>query len=108
MIVVSISQTAITVDGHAGYAETGKDIVCASVSVLTQNLIRSIKDLTKDSIEYQIMPGHVDIKFKDLSEQGKLLIDSFFIGISSIADSYGSEYVRFVQHGADGRKTELI
>lgn len=94
MIVINITEKGITVDGHADYAEPGKDIVCAAVSVLAQNLIKSIKALTRDSIEYRMIPGHIDIDFKNLSEQGKLLVDSFFIGVNSISESYGREYVQ--------------
>lgn len=94
LIVVNITENGITVDGHADYAEPGKDIVCAAVSVLAQNLIESIKALTRDSIEYRMMPGHIDIEFKNLSEQGKLLVDSFFIGVNSVLESYGREYVQ--------------
>lgn len=94
MIVVHIDESGITVEGHAEYAEHGKDIVCAAVSVLAQNLIQSLRDLTRDSISYRVIPGHIDIEFKNLSEHGKLLVDSFFIGINSIAESYGNEYVQ--------------
>lgn len=94
MIVINITEKGITVDGHADYAEPGKDIVCAAVSVLAQNLIESIKALTRDSIEYRMIPGHIDIDFKNLSKQGKLLVDSFFIGVNSISESYGREYVQ--------------
>ena len=93
MIVITVSQTGITVNGHAGYAETGKDIICAAVSALTQNLIRSIEALTGDEISYQIQAGHIDINYKDLSEHGSLLVDSFFIGVSQIQKAYGSNYV---------------
>ena len=94
MIVVSISTTSITVDGHAGYAEQGKDIICSAVSVLTFNLIKSIESLTKDKIRYQAdNPGHINIEFENLSEQSKLLVDSFFIGISDIVSTYGEQYV---------------
>ena len=50
LIVVNVSTTGITVDGHAGYAETGKDIICASVSVLAQGLVHSLESLTDDEI----------------------------------------------------------
>jgi len=74
------------VNGHARGAPYGKDIICAGVSTLAQNLIGSIKDLTEDEIQYEISPGWVDIKFKDLSERSKTLMDSFFIGIRMIAN----------------------
>lgn len=100
LIVVYVLEKGITITGHAGYAQPGKDIVCAAVSMLTQNLIASMCQLTKERIVYVIKPGHIDIEFKNLSEQGKLLIDSFFIGISTVIESYGSEYVQIKQHNA--------
>lgn len=93
MIEVSVRLDGITIEGHAGYAEAGKDIVCAGVTALTENLIGSIESLTEDKIQYNISPGRVDIHFKNLSEAGKLLVDSFFIGICEIADEF-PEYVR--------------
>lgn len=94
MIVVNITQTGLTVDGHAGYAETGNDIICAAVSTLAQGLIHSLEALTNDRISYRIRDGHIGIKYENLSEQGKLLIDSFFIAVSDIQMTYGEKYVR--------------
>ena len=106
MIVVSISATNIQVDGHAGYAEPGKDIICSAVSALTFNLIKSIESLTKDKIKYQAdTPGHINIEFENLSEQSKLLVDSFFIGISEVASAY-PEYVQIIDTVPNGRKAE--
>lgn len=103
MIVVTVSTAKITVDGHADYAEQGKDIVCSAVSVLTFNLIRSIECLTTDKIKYQAdTPGHINIEFENLSEQSKLLIDSFFIGISEVATAY-PEYVQITGTAPNGR-----
>ena len=88
MIAVSVRKDGIEVRGHANYAETGKDIVCAGVTALTQTLIRSLEDLTRDEIKYVLSPGRADIHYRDLSEEGKLLIDSFFIGVCAIADEF--------------------
>ena len=54
LIEVKVRDHEITATGHANYAEYGKDIVCASVSMLLQNLIKSIHDLTDDKIEYDL------------------------------------------------------
>lgn len=88
MIAVSVRKGRITVSGHAGFAETGKDIVCAGVTALIQTLIKSASDLTEDKIEYEISPGRADIHYRCLSEAGKLLVDAFFIGICLIADEF--------------------
>lgn len=88
MIAVSVRKDKITVSGHAGYAAAGKDIVCAGVTALTMSLVKSLNDLTEDKIDYEMSPGKVDVHYGDLSEAGKLLVDSFFIGICLIANEY--------------------
>ena len=93
MTVVSVRKDEIKISGHAGYAEAGKDIVCAAVTTLTQTLIRSLEDLARDKIQYEISSGRADIHYGNLSEEGKLLVDSFFIGVCLIADEF-PEYVR--------------
>lgn len=95
MIEVNIRKDEVKVSGHANYAVSGSDIVCAGVTALIQTLIKSIEDLTEDKIEYEISPGRVDIKYRDLSEKSQTLVDSFFIGVSMIADEF-PDYVRIL------------
>lgn len=95
MIAVSVRKDEIKVSGHANYAEEGKDVVCAGVTALTQTLVKSIEDLAEDKIEYDIVPGRVDIKYGNLSEKSKTLVDSFFIGICMIVDEF-PDHVKIV------------
>lgn len=88
MIEVKVGQESVSITGHAGYAPPGQDIVCAGVTALTRTLIKSMENLTGDKIEYTISPGKVDIKYGNLSESSKILIDSFFIGISMLAGEF--------------------
>ena len=55
MIAVSVRKDRITVSGHAGFAEAGKDIVCAGVTALLQTLIKAASNLTEDKIDYEIL-----------------------------------------------------
>ena len=93
MIEVRIRPERIKISGHAGYAEPGKDIVCAAVTALTQTLIQSIENLTDDKIECRISPGKAEIEYSNLSEKSKTLVDSFFVGICLIAEEF-PEYVK--------------
>lgn len=97
MIEVKQFADGISIKGHARYAKEGPDIVCAAVSILVQNLVQSIEELTTDKIEYSISPGSVDIKFRNLSERAQVLLDSFFVGIKMIADEYPAN-VRLSKH----------
>lgn len=94
MIEVSVRKDGVKVSGHAEYAETGNDIICAAVSALAQGLIHSLEALTEDKISYRVETGYMDLKYESLSERGKLLIDSFFIAVSDIQATYGDQYVR--------------
>lgn len=88
MIEVTVCKDEIKISGHANYAVSGSDIVCAGVTALAQTLIKSIEDLTDDKIEYEISPGRVDIKYGNLSEKSRALVDSFFIGICMVAGEF--------------------
>lgn len=93
MIVINKDKNIITVNGHAGYAPIGFDIVCASVSILVNNLINSVNELTEDTIEYECDDGYIRLKYGNLSEGASLLVDSFFVGIETISTNY-PQYVR--------------
>ena len=88
MIVIRRDKYKIKITGHAGYAPIGQDIVCAGISALVQTLIESIETLTSGQIKYVSQPGLVEIKHGDLSADTKLLIDSFFVGVGLIAETY--------------------
>lgn len=88
MINIKICTDGITVTGHAGHAPPGQDIVCAAVSVLVQTLAASLDTLTENKITYDMQSGKAVIRYKDLTESGKLLVESFFIGVQGIAGSY--------------------
>lgn len=88
MIKVYHGSNSIILSGHAGYGGYGQDIVCAAVSALVQTLIAAIEELTEDKIIYEIRPGNTYVHYGNLSEQGRLLIDSFFIGLGMIAEAY--------------------
>jgi uncharacterized protein YsxB (DUF464 family) len=97
MIEVKRIESGLTITGHAGFAPHGQDIVCAGVSALAQTLIVSLESLTQDPIEYVCQPGTVEIKHGNLSEQGQVLVDSFFVGLRMIADSYPNN-VKLSEH----------
>lgn len=93
MIIVTVDPCGIRIKGHAGYAPAGKDIVCAAVSTLACTLVKSINELTDSRIFYMFDPGDIRIDFENLSESGKLLVDSFFLGICGVIEEYG-DYVK--------------
>ena len=79
MITITITPQAVTIRGHANAAEKGKDIVCAAVSVLFQNLIDSLEQLTSDPIQTEVGSGCAAVAFESnkISAEARLLMRSF-------------------------------
>lgn len=103
MIKVSVFQnakgiyTGFKAIGHAGYAESGEDIVCSAVSVLIINTINSIETFTSDTFDLKTEEESGLIEFKILSEisnESVLLLKSMVLGIQGIIDDYGNDYIK--------------
>ena len=77
--------------GHAEYAEAGEDIVCASVSVLYINTINSLIRLTNDfaDIESADDDQNVKVYIENPSKEAEVLLQSFELGVNSVAEDYG-------------------
>ena len=77
--------------GHAGYAEHGYDIICASVSALSVNTVNSIEKFTDDSFEASVdeETGMLPCRFNgSVSKESDLLINSLLLGLEGIRDDY--------------------
>ena len=87
--------TEFQVRGHAGYAERGKDIVCASVSALTialENSLGALSDvpiLTKQYVNEEIPHIYIPVP----SDKTDVMIESYRIGIEGVQEAY-PDYVK--------------
>ncbi len=80
--------------GHAGYEDSGKDIVCAGVSVLLINLVNSIESFTKADLSVENDDGYLCIKLSEpIEDKSGLLLDSCILGLMDIAEEYGEDFV---------------
>ncbi len=87
------------IEGHAGYADRGNDIVCAAVSVLAVNCANSIEKFTDDFFTEREDEerGMVDFELSgEISQQSQLLLKSMLLGLRSIVRQYGEKYVQII------------
>ena len=92
--------TGFCCEGHALYADAGKDVVCAAVSMLAINTANAIESLAGCDIESTSdkESGMLKISFpQGLDEKGSLLMDAMVLGISETEKSYGSRYVTLTE-----------
>ena len=87
--------------GHAGFANRGRDIICAAGSVLAINTVKSIEASTAPKPISDESDGHLTLQLPDLSQASAaarravdLLLASMQLGLGSITSSYGSHYLQ--------------
>ena len=86
----------IVMEGHAGYAQEGEDIICAAVSALSLNFFNSVETFTED--EFEGRAGQEDVQFEfrftsDISPESQLLMNSLVLGLRNIEKDYGKSYI---------------
>ncbi len=86
----------IEINGHADYAENGYDIICAAVSALALNMANSVESFTDDPFNGEVgEDGEFSFEFTEPSVSGasQLLAESLVLGLESVRDEYGAEYI---------------
>lgn len=95
MITVKVHEKGLEVKGHAGTAPCGKDIVCAGVSAVTLTLLRGLEEIANADIKVNVDSGHVCLEWNRLNEIGKALVDTWYLGMSGIADEH-TNCIKFI------------
>ena len=106
MVTISMSKTDTTltlkVEGHAGQAEKGQDIICASVSMLVYTLAQYVKWMYEQH-QLKRMPlieleeGNSQVVIKPKGEWMATALHAFFVvsvGFDLLSRNY-PEYVTF-------------
>ena len=88
----------IECSGHTGYADFGKDVLCASISSIVQSCYLGLSEVLKidmnlnksDSgyIKFEL-PEKLDEKILDKSQ---ILFDTLFVSIKDLCEGY-SKYI---------------
>lgn len=86
-----------SVNGHAEYAEPGKDIVCAGVSAVTIGTVNAVETLLQIELGTSMDKGTLEVEIPHIADQTtqdkvQLLLESMIVMLDSIQQSY-NEYV---------------
>ncbi len=92
--IKAVPSFVLDVEGHSFLDESGKDIVCAAVSALTQTTVKSISLIAGIKQEIEQNPGklYTDINLTDVPENNleklQTIIEMFLIGLNEIKMKY--------------------
>ena len=87
--------TGYRAQGHTGYAEAGRDIVCAGVSALTQSTLNGLLNVLKAPVGHKVdeRTASLEAELKpeatqDQVERAQLLLETLLQGLQAIERSY--------------------
>ncbi|NLK01076.1 MAG: ribosomal-processing cysteine protease Prp [Clostridia bacterium] len=88
------------IQGHAGFAPHGKDIVCAAVSAVAQTAAIGLKKYFTHLVNVKQYKGSLKLKVSgDIPRKERMIADAILNtmcwGLKSLEEEYG-EYVRVV------------
>lgn len=97
MIKVDLSKDKlITVSGHSGYEEAGKDIVCASVSSIVITTINGIIEIDQDAIDYSDLDNKIIIRILKEDEVVNKLIKNMILLLEQLENDY-KDYIKIIR-----------
>jgi len=81
------------IKGHAEYAKSGRDIVCAAVSTVSVGTVNAIETLTGVVLNTSMKDGFlsgtlVPVNDPEVSAKVQLLLESMVVMLKDIAKSY--------------------
>ena len=86
----------ITVNGHAGSARKGEDLVCAGVSSIVFGTLNALDKLALKSVNLQVSQQIVIEVLNLLDEKCQLILQTMLIQLATIEEQYSS-YIEIKQ-----------
>ena len=96
MIKVELKDNLITIKGHAGYDDKGKDIVCASVSSIVITTINGIIEINPDAIDYSDLDNEIIIRKLKEDEVVNKLLNNMILLLENLEKDY-KDYVKIIR-----------
>lgn len=96
---------SFTVKGHAGYAESGADIVCAAVTTAVMTAVNGLTDVARISADVSAEEGFVSCRLPETLSNAErhdadLLLDSMLLTLENLAAQYAA-YVKICVQSAN-------
>ena len=93
MVKVNVCRTnkrmhSITVQGHAGYAEAGQDLVCAGVSSISIGMMNALNMIVQDTCDLEVKDSYTSIKVIRDCDEVQLLLTAMLIQLATMEETY--------------------
>lgn len=89
MINATFSATSFEMKGHANFADTGQDIVCAAASAIAISMVQAMsRFVAEDMVTIKESDGYLMFKVHQQNETIQTLLQSMKLTLKELAESY--------------------
>ncbi len=82
------------ISGHSGFAESGEDIVCASVSSVAYMVANTITEILKVTAEIDVNDGRMKLI---VNKEQRHITKDILLGLKLHLDSLAEDYPKFLE-----------
>lgn len=82
------------ISGHSGFAESGEDIVCASVSSVAYMVANTITEILKVNAEIEVNDGRMKLI---VNKEQRHITKDILLGLKLHLDSLAEDYPKFLE-----------
>lgn len=78
----------VVIKDHAGYGDTGQDLVCAGVSSITVGMMNALDQLVPNTCEFEMKSAYIKIKITQHSGDVTLLLEALLYQLQTLKENY--------------------
>ena len=79
---------SVTIEGHAGYADAGEDVVCASVSSAVQLTSNLITDTFREKAKVTVQDDLISIRLKENRGNASAILNGLCDHLRYLSEDY--------------------
>lgn len=80
--------TAFSIEGHAGYADFGEDIVCAGVTSAVMTVLNGITEVAKINADVEVLDNEIVLNLAERTKTGEVLLESLKLQLEVLSEDY--------------------
>ncbi|WRS27340.1 ribosomal-processing cysteine protease Prp [Oscillospiraceae bacterium MB08-C2-2] len=81
--------TAVSVSGHAGYAQAGRDVVCAAVTSAVQLTANALTEVLQEKAQVGLEENLISIRLSEpFSPQATAFMQALYLHLGLLAEDY--------------------
>lgn len=92
--------TGFRVEGHAGFDDPGRDIVCAGVTAVAETAVLGVQQVAQHPCRIRRRSGYLECMLEGGTEvsreRARTILETMVIGLKDIEKDY-RDFIRFVE-----------